>query len=139
MAELEKVLKGLECCGATCYRCDINDCPYREKMNGALDCVRELCRDALESLKPIPWIKFELREPDEEEKAAHPNWIYVDNRPEDDEEILVSNGKCVWVDVFCNDGDQCYLDSGHEMEGCWWMPLPPLPKPPKEETGDGCD
>lgn len=77
------------------------------------------------------WRKFEFREPDEEENANHPELCYIiENAPDDGEEILVSNGRYVWKDEFCDNGDECYLDTGHEMEGCWWMPLP---KPPKEE------
>ena len=80
------------------------------------------------------WRKFEFREPDEEEKANHPEWCHIiENTPDDGEEILASNGRYVWKDEFCDNGDECYLDSGHEMEGCWWTPLP---EPPKEGDGE---
>ena len=75
------------------------------------------------------WRKFEFREPTEEEKADHPDWGYVmENVPDDGEEILVSNGIYVWKDEFCDDGVECYLDSGRDMEDCWWMPMPQPPK-----------
>lgn len=83
---------------------------------------------------PTKWRKIEFREPDEEEKANHPEWNHVkENAPDDGEEILASDGRYVWKDEFCDNGDECYLDSGHEMEGCWWMPLP---EPPKESESE---
>ena len=126
MAKLEKVLNAFVCCIE--HRCE--DC-YIGGPGFGIECRKKLKRDALNLLREREWRKFEFREPDEEEKAAHPEWCYVmENTPDDDEEILVSNGRYVWKDEFCNNGDECYLDSGHEMEGCWWMPMP---EPPKEE------
>ena len=45
MAELEKVIKGLECCEFT-YYCP-EECPYKPQEN----CVRYLHNDAIELLK----------------------------------------------------------------------------------------
>ena len=128
MADLEKVIKGLECHRerTVCVNEESEVCPYFSYE----DCHRRLTDDALELLKAHRWRKFEFRELDEEEKAEHPNWCYIMvNTPDDGEEILVSNGRYVWKDEFINDGDWCYLDSDHDMENCWWMPLP---EPPKE-------
>ncbi len=85
------------------------------------------------------WIPFKFRQADEEEKEAYgANEILDCELPDDDEEILVS---CVSrmsrrgyidIDVFCRDGLECYLESGHEFvtEAVAWMPLP---EPYKEE------
>lgn len=71
------------------------------------------------------WIPFTKRELTAEEQEEHPEWSCIMECPLPDEgqEILVSNGKRVWLDTFCVD-DGCYLDSDHELEGCAWMPLP---------------
>ena len=106
---------------------------HRQEYNLSDTCeqAEAIAIKAIEAVIAQRWRKFELREPDEEEKAEHPEWCYVmENTPDYGEEILVSNGRYVWKDEFNNDGDSCYLDSGHEMEGCWWMPLP---EPPKED------
>ena len=50
MAELEKVIKGLECCKAIhIYLC--NECPYRDDDVDDDNCKENLCADALELLK----------------------------------------------------------------------------------------
>lgn len=49
MADIEKVIKGLECCSDD--TCD-SDCPYK----GAIDCIESMCSDALELLKSQPQI-----------------------------------------------------------------------------------
>ena len=53
MAELEKVIKGLQAhadgCGYRSHHCDAMECPYRY---GDESCdIEEMCRDALELLK----------------------------------------------------------------------------------------
>jgi len=80
---------------------------------------------AHDSLMP-KWIPFEEREMTAEEKECHPEWGYILDckLPDDNEEILVSDGKYVWFDTFYNDGDGCCLDSDRELDGCAWMPLP---------------
>lgn len=73
------------------------------------------------------WIPFTVRELDEEERKEHPDWCYIMDCqvPDDGEEILVTNGKYVWIDTFCED-DGFYLDGGNELveEVTAWMPLP---------------
>ena len=152
MNTIDKVLKGLECCNAPNNH---SDCPYDGAAHYNI-CTHQLLGDAIalikaqheqlkaqqKQLKAHEWRKFEFREPDAEEKASHPDWVWVlIDAPYDGEEILVSDGEYGWKDEFCNDGDECYLDSGHEMEGCWWMPLPELPKfeirrQPKEDDDE---
>lgn len=44
--------------------------------------------------------------------------------PDEDEEILVSDGHHVWLDIFMRDYDECYLESNDDFKGLAWMPLP---------------
>ena len=85
------------------------------------------------TLKALPsadavqeWIPFKKRPLTDEEKQEYPDWTYIFDcpLPDDEEEILLSNGKYVWTDTFINDGE-CYLDGGDDIdEGMAWMPLP---------------
>lgn len=92
----------------------------------------EKALDAIENLpsaEPEPerrWIPFTMREVTAEEKEVYPEWdsILDCKLPDDGEEILVSNGKYVWLDTFINDCDGCYLDGGDDVEGLAWQPLP---------------
>jgi hypothetical protein len=73
------------------------------------------------------WIPFTRRPMTEEEQKDYPNCTFMFDcvLPDDGDEILVSNGRFVWMDVFCNDIDGCYLDSGDDIdEDMAWMPLP---------------
>ena len=81
------------------------------------------------------WIPFTKRPLTDEEKQEYPDWAYIFDcpLPDDEEEILLSNGKHVWMDTFINDGE-CYLDGGDDIdEGMAWMPLP---EPYKEEDNE---
>ena len=72
------------------------------------------------------WIPFTKRPLTDEEKQEYPDWTYIFDcpLPDDEEEILLSNGKYVWTDTFINDGE-CYLDGGDDIDdGMAWMPLP---------------
>ena len=55
--------------------------------------------------------------------------------PDDDEEILVTNGRSVWKDTFFRDGRECYLDGGYGFtdEVIAWQPLPKPFEPKQEE------
>lgn len=80
------------------------------------------------------WIPFTRRPMTEEEQKDYPNCTFMFDcvLPDDGDEILVSNGRFVWMDVFCNDIDGCYLDSGDDIdEDMAWMPLP---KPYRDES-----
>ena len=73
------------------------------------------------------WIPFTRRPMTEEEQKDYPNCTFMFDcvLPDDGDEILVSNGRFVWMDAFCNDIDGCYLDSGDDIdEDMAWMPLP---------------
>ena len=72
------------------------------------------------------WFPFKRRPLTDEEKQEYPNWTYIFDClvPDDEEEILLSDGKHVWTDTFINDGE-CYLDGGDDIDdGMAWMPLP---------------
>lgn len=81
----------------------------------------------LEALSDEPgWIPFKKRPLTDEEKQEYPDWTYIFDcpLPDDEEEILLSNGKHVWMDTFINDGE-CYLDGGDDIDdGMAWMSLP---------------
>lgn len=80
------------------------------------------------------WIPFTRRPMTEEEQKDYPNCTFMFDcvLPDDGDEILVSNGRFVWMDAFCNDVDGCYLDRGDDIdEDMAWMP------PPKPYKSDG--
>lgn len=125
MTKFEKVIKELRWLQ---FNFPWQDNPENDadKMSNA---IHKYTGDAIELLESRQWRKFEFREPDAEEKEAHPEWINVlVGGPYDGDEILVSNGRYVWKDEFYVD-DCCHLESDCDLEDCWWMPLP---EPPKE-------
>lgn len=72
------------------------------------------------------WIPFRKRPLTKEEQQKHPDWCYILDckLPDDDEDILVSNGKYIWIDRFNNNGTECYLESDACLDDCAWMTLP---------------
>lgn len=84
------------------------------------------------------WIPFTRRPMTEEEQKDYPNCTFMFDcvLPDDGDEILVSNGRFVWMDALCNDGDGCYLGSGDDIgEDMAWMPLPEPYEPKTERRG----
>lgn len=80
------------------------------------------------------WNKLVFRnlKPEEKEEYANFDWSYmVENLPDYGEEVLVTDGKNVWIDSFDED-DYVYLSgTDTEIDGVTaWMPLP---NPYKEE------
>lgn len=69
--------------------------------------------------KKQDWIPFKF-----EYDAESGREILCCPLPEDEEEILVSNGQWVGTDIFLADGSECYLDNGRDFEGLAWQPLP---------------
>ena len=64
--------------------------------------------------------------PEEKEEYANFDWSYmVENLPDYGEEVLVTDGKNVWIDSFDED-DYVYLSgTDTEIDGVTaWMPLP---------------
>jgi hypothetical protein len=125
MNKREKVIKGLECC-VIHITCSANGgCPYKQSGSECLDVA---IKDAIALLKAQEpqWTPITFRPLTEEEKAEHPDWCYIIDSPtpDDGEDILVSNGRAVWADVWGNNGVECYLESDHELEGVAWMKMP---------------
>ena len=91
-------------------------------------------KELVKAIKALPsaeavqeWIPFTRRPMTEEEQEDYPNctFIFDCDLPDDGDEILVSNGRFVWMDTFCTDIDGCYLDGGDDIdEDMAWMPLP---------------
>lgn len=72
------------------------------------------------------WHKLRFRPITLEEKEFHPNWTeIVENLPNLNEEVLVTDGTNIWVDGFDMD-DSLYLsESGYEVDGVIaWMEIP---------------
>ena len=79
------------------------------------------------------WHKLIFRPITLEEKEFHPDWTeIVENLPNLEEEVLVTNGTSVWVDSFDVD-DSLYLsESGYEVDGdIAWMEILPYKKEQK--------
>lgn len=73
------------------------------------------------------WHKLIFRPLTDEEKEFHPYWTkIVENLPNLNEEVLVTDGTNIWVDGFDMD-DFLYLSvSGYEVDGVIaWMEIPP--------------
>lgn len=75
------------------------------------------------------WIEITTRELTDEEREEYPGFSFIFDCkiPEDGQEVLVSDGKYVWLDVFWNGGtDGCGFEGNYDIgEGMAWMPLPP--------------
>ena len=90
----------------------------------------------------MKWIKFITREITQEERddfgGAADAFIWDSPVPEEDEEVLVSDGFDVWIDTWIL--DYVYhegLENSDNVEDLYWMPLPELPMKywiPSEET-----
>ena len=90
------------------------------------DKANQIIHDALSADAVQGWIPFKKRPLTDEEKQEYPDWTYIFDcpLPYDEEEILLSSGKHVWMYTFINDGE-CYLDGGDDIDdGMAWMPLP---------------
>lgn len=67
------------------------------------------------------WVPFTL-EYDEEKQEE----VLQGKLPEEDEDILITDGETVWEDTFIHDGEECWLDSNIDLvdTAIAWMPLP---------------
>lgn len=105
---------------------------YTYGFNQAIQYVSDIILQDLPSAA-AEWIPFTRRPMTKEEQEYYPDCTFMFDcvLPDDGDEILVSNGRFVWMDTFCND-DGCYLDGGDDIdEDMAWMPLP---KPYKAES-----
>ena len=129
MHTIDEVITGLECFTTRqhkCRNCPCNPHPGAIWIYGCIEGQTMLVEEAKKAIRTGErWRPFVKLEPSDEIKAVHPDCCYVmEDPPDDEQEILVSNGKVVWVDTFYNDGFGCRLDSDHELDGCAWMPMP---------------
>lgn len=101
--------------------------------NGCLEGIEALMAEGeIYDIDYTGWIPFKKRPLTDEEKQEYPDWTYIFDcpLPEDEEEILLTNGVHVWTDTFINDGE-CYLDGGDDIDDDMaWMPMP---KPYRED------
>lgn len=45
--------------------------------------------------------------------------------PEDEQEVIISNGRFAWIDTFRSDGEEYWLDNVNaNLIGLAWQPLP---------------
>ena len=73
------------------------------------------------------WHKLTFRPTTLEEKEFDPDWEeVVENLPDFDKDVLVTNGISVWVDRFDVDEFLYLSESGYEVDGVIaWMEIPP--------------
>lgn len=75
------------------------------------------------------WHEINFRKPTLDERNyfdSRDDTNIVENLPEYDEDVLVTDGICIWVDSFNEDADGVYLSgTGDDMNGVIaWLPLP---------------
>ena len=110
---------------------------YKHGLPGsALDIVNSLL-DALEQdEKENGWIPIKYHQISEKERAEESisndiRYMLVCKMPDDEQEILVTDGETTWQDTCFIDCDGYYLDSNYDwIEITAWQPLP---KPYKED------
>ena len=113
MTTLEKVIKGLECCGD---KMDCNECPFSDF--SGLGCFEHLREAALELLKAQKWISVKDRLPESSYMV-----VCVDIN----HDVYVTQYSCRYKKFNAYDtdgGDMFALETVTH-----WMPLP---EPPKE-------
>lgn len=119
------------------YKADLErQTQYKAGLPGsALDIVNTLLADLEEDEKENGWIPVkchEMSEKERDEKCMSRSIKYMLDckMPDDEQEILVTNGETVWEDTCYIDSDGYYLDSNYD-----WFDLAawrPLPEPYKE-------
>ena len=93
--------------------------PTMEEMSNSMELLKDLANKA----DLFEWIPFEMED----------GFLYC-QIPDDDEDILVTDGKVVWHDTWIECDKGYVLDSGYELYKCLaWMPLP---KPYKEKENE---
>ena len=120
------------------YKADLErQTQYKAGLPGsALDIVKILLVDLEQDEKENGWIPVkyhQISEKEREEESISKNIQYMLDckMPDDEQEVLVTNGKTTWLDTCFIDSDGYYLDSNYDwIEITAWMPLP---EPMKED------
>lgn len=103
----------------------------------AIDYIREWCpydrqEEIIKALEQeVRWIPLTKRPMTDEEREYYKEWSDVEGAmifdcplPEDGQEVLVSWGGNVGIDVFIQDNEGCYFEAMDIDEVDAWMPLP---------------
>lgn len=81
----------------------------------------------------MEWVKVKTRELTAEERESYPgiDFMWDMETPENDSEVLMSDGESVWTDIWSdyepNLGGFENIDF-KDGENLWWMPFPEPPK-----------
>lgn len=100
------------------------------------DMIEKLQDDLEQDEKENGWIPVKYHQISEKERAEESistdiQYMLDCKTPDDEQEILVTNGETTWQDTSFIDCDGYYLDSGYDwIEITAWQPLP---KPYKED------
>ena len=101
-----------------------------------LEMIEQLQEDLEQDEKEDGWIPVKYHQISEKEHAEESiskdiHYMFDCKMPDDEQEILVTNGKSTWQDMCCIDSDGYYLDSNYDwIEITAWRPLP---EPYKED------
>lgn len=104
---------------------------YKAGLPGsALDIVNALLSDLEQDENENGWIPVKYHQISEKERAEEfisndIQYILDCKMPDDEQEILVTNGKTIWQDTSFIDCDEYYLDSNYDwIKITAWRPLP---------------
>lgn len=101
-----------------------------------LKIIEELQDDLEQDEKENGWIPVKYHQISEKEHAEESiskdiHYMLDCKMPDDEQEILVTNGKTTWQDMCCIDSDGYYLDNNYDwIEITAWRPIP---EPYKED------
>nr|DAG26887.1 MAG TPA: Protein of unknown function (DUF551) [Bacteriophage sp.] len=95
-----------------------------------LEMIEQIKDDLEQDEKENGWIPVKYHQISEKERAEESisndiQYMLACKMPDDEQEILVTNGKTIWQDTSFIDCDGYYLDSGYDwIEITAWQPLP---------------
>ena len=98
---------------------------FKNKSDNLLEEL-EKCRASQHEDNGTQWHKLIFRPLTDEEKEFHPEWTeFVENLPDLNKDVLVTDGVDVWIDSF-DINDYVYLSGTHGdiYEVIAWMELP---------------
>lgn len=104
---------------------------YKHELPGsALNIVNTLLNDLEQDEKENGWIPVKYHKISEKERAEESisrdiHYMLDRKTPDDEQEILVTNGETTWQDTSFIDCDGYYLDSNYDwIDITAWRPLP---------------